>query len=622
MIEWFNRLPLGKKFATICCLFVFPIAVALYIIVSGYSQNVSTARLEQAGNAYQRPLVRLLEQIPLHRELVIKCLRGSPDARGQLAETRGRIDQAFEALHDADRRFGSTLQFTTEGLAMRKREHYRFATIRGEWEALKGRLDTLDVDQADQRHAHLVADVRVMITHAGDTSGLILDPDLDSYYLMDATLVGLPQTQERLASIKSTGEDVLGRPTMTDSERVQLVVSSALLQENDLDRIMADVQTSLTEDQNFYGVSETLQQNLPPAAKEYAESTAALLALMKKLSDPGASSASADEFSAAAAKARDASFKLWDVAVRELNRLLDKRIEYYALLRWRAVVATLLTLLLSSLAAYFVTRNITAVLHSVMHGVGQEAVGIASAASQISTSSRSLAQGASEQAASLERVSASSEEIHAMARRSTRHSSSIAELVSGTGQKFADTNRSLAEMIVAMGEIERSSGKISKIIQVIDGISFQTNILALNAAVEAARAGESGMGFAVVADEVRNLAQRCATAAHETASLIEESIAKSKDGRARVDAVAGAIREVTEETAKIKTLVDELHLGGQEQARGIEQISQAIVQMDQVAQSTASGAEQSSSAARELSAQSETLTGFVEQLTVMVSGAR
>ena len=162
-----------------------------------------------------------------------------------------------------------------------------------------------------------------------------------------------------------------------------------------------------------------------------------------------------------------------------------------------------------------------------------------------------------------------------------------------------------------MGEINTQSGKISKIIKVIDEIAFQTNILALNAAVEAARAGEAGMGFAVVADEVRNLAQRCAQAARDTAALIEESIAKSNDGKVKVDEVADAIRAITEESAKVKTLVDEVNLGSQEQARGIEQIGKAITQMEQVTQTTAASAEESAAAAEELNAQSETLKDIV-----------
>src|SRR6202050_4338942 len=101
----------------------------------------------------------------------------------------------------------------------------------------------------------------------------------------------------------------------------------------------------------------------------------------------------------------------------------------------------------------------------------------------------------------------------------------------------------LGHMVGSMDEINASSKKISKIIRVIDEIAFQTNILALNAAVEAARAGEAGMGFAVVADEVRNLAQRCAQAARDTSGLIEESIAKSRDGKVRLDEVAAAMHQ-------------------------------------------------------------------------------
>jgi len=171
-----------------------------------------------------------------------------------------------------------------------------------------------------------------------------------------------------------------------------------------------------------------------------------------------------------------------------------------------------------------------------------------------------------------------------------------------------------------MNEINGSSQKISKIIKVIDEIAFQTNILALNAAVEAARAGEAGMGFAVVADEVRNLAQRCAQAARDTASLIEESIAKSNDGKSKVDRVAEAIRGVSAEAEQIKRLVDEVHLGSQEQARGLDQIGKAIAQMQGVGQTNAATAEESAAAAEELTAQSATLNHVGRRLQALVDG--
>ncbi|MBI4903671.1 MAG: hypothetical protein HY820_08550 [Acidobacteria bacterium] len=254
--------------------------------------------------------------------------------------------------------------------------------------------------------------------------------------------------------------------------------------------------------------------------------------------------------------------------------------------------------------------------------LGEGASQVACAATQISASAQSLAQGASEQAASIEEISASGEEINSMTRTSSDNLRLAADLVTASQQKFVQTNHALDQSVIAMGEISTQSDKISDIIKTIDEIAFQTNILALNAAVEAVRAGEAGKGFAVVADEVRNLAQRCAQAAKDTATLIEESIAKSNDGKVKVNQVAMAIRSITAESAKLKMLVDEANLGSQEQARGIEQIGNAISEMEQVTQNNAANAEQSASAAEELNVQSETLKDIVERLKAMVGGGQ
>jgi methyl-accepting chemotaxis protein len=620
MTERFSRLAMGKKIAMICCIFALPTAAALYLIVAGYSLNLNAARLERTGDAYQRPLMGLLEQVPLHLELSRKVREGNRDAGSRLTAIRNRIDEIFDRLAETDNQLGETLQFSDDGLAKRKREHFRCQTMLGEWKSLRAEGPSLTAAEEESRHVHLVADIRTMITHAGDTSGLILDPDLDSYYLMDATLLALPQALDRLSRIQADGEEMLRRPTLTADDRVRMAVSSAVLKESDLDRITADIETSLLEDRNFYGLSASLQQTLPPAAKQYADECRGLLTLMNTMVASGPGAVSPEAFAAAAARTRAAGFQFWETAVRELDKVLDKRVAHYDGLRQQAVAATLSTLLLSAIVGYVITRNITAMLGSVMDGIGRQAAGVAGAASRISSSGELLAQDASRQATSLEQVSASSEEINAMAHRSTAHSASIAKLVTGTGQKFNETNRSLAGMIVAMGQIDDSSTKIFKIIKLIDEIAFQTNILALNAAVEAARAGDAGMGFAVVANEVRNLAQRCAGAARETSALIEDSISKSKEGRARVEGVAGAIRAVTAEVLRIKTLVEELNQGGQEQAHGIDQITEAIRNMDKVAKNTALSAQQSLIDASELSGQSHALKGHVDQLTMVLSG--
>jgi len=272
-------------------------------------------------------------------------------------------------------------------------------------------------------------------------------------------------------------------------------------------------------------------------------------------------------------------------------------------------------------ASVLVVRNISRTLTGTITELAAGATQVASAANHISSSSQSLAQGSSQQAASLEETAASSEEISAMAQRNSEHLSRVAQLVTQSQDRFLEANKSLDHMVVAMDDIKAQSDRIAKIIKVIDEIAFQTNILALNAAVEAARAGEAGMGFAVVADEVRSLAHRSAQAAKDTATLIEESIAKSHGGKAKVDEVAAAIRLITEESAQVKNLVDDVSLGSQEQTRGIGQVAKAVSEMQSVTHGTAAGAEESASAAEELTAQAGTLNHIVEKLTAMVGRA-
>ncbi|SPE33143.1 putative sensory transducer protein [Candidatus Sulfopaludibacter sp. SbA3] len=287
---------------------------------------------------------------------------------------------------------------------------------------------------------------------------------------------------------------------------------------------------------------------------------------------------------------------------------------------WAVSITLLLAFAGIGTGSGFAIRSMSGTLRRTACELRETAEQVASAAGQVAVASQSLAQGSSQQAASLEETSASSAEIDSMATRSTESSRSAAGLVTQSQRTFAQTAEALAQMVASMEDISAQSGKISKIIKVIDEISFQTNILALNAAVEAARAGEAGMGFAVVADEVRNLSQRCAQAARDTTSLIEESIAKSTGGKAKVDQVAAAIRMLAEESAKVKMLVDEVNQGSQEQSRGIGEVSKAIAQMQQVTQGTAASAEESAAAAEELSAQSQMLRGTVRQLAAMVDG--
>jgi PAS domain S-box-containing protein len=359
MKQWFQSLKIAQKLALISIFFVLPDSVMLYLFITAINDNIQFARMEAKGNQYQRPLEELLELIPQHRQLAHQVLDGNSASGEAMARKAAQIDNAFHKLEEVDAEIGVELQFTDEGLAKRHREHYRAQTVNAEWQELKTHLAHLDQAASAEKHLHLVADVRAMITHAGDTSNLILDPDLDSYYLMDATLLALPQTQDRLAAVMATGEAVLKQPSMTPQDRQQFAIFATMLQEEDLDRIASSVQTSLREDSNFYGVSPSLQTRVPPALQEYTEAAEAFIRLTKRFVYLDKVDVTAEEYLAAGNKAITASFNLWRTADEEVDTLLQKRIESYQSRRARSLLVAASALLAAIGFVTFITRSIS-----------------------------------------------------------------------------------------------------------------------------------------------------------------------------------------------------------------------------------------------------------------------
>jgi methyl-accepting chemotaxis protein len=236
-------------------------------------------------------------------------------------------------------------------------------------------------------------------------------------------------------------------------------------------------------------------------------------------------------------------------------------------------------------------------------------------------SSQSLAEGASQQAASLEETSASLEELSSMTKRNSE-SAAEADSLGHESETVVDrASHAIQELIESMKGIDQSSEQTAGIVKTIDEIAFQTNLLALNAAVEAARAGEAGAGFAVVADEVRNLAMRAAEAAKNTSGLIEETISKTKNGAKLADQAQQAFEEVSHTSSTMGRLIKDIAAASREQAQGIEQINLALTDMDKATQRNAASAEETAASAQELNSQAVEMKGFVDGLVVL-TGAR
>ena len=228
---------------------------------------------------------------------------------------------------------------------------------------------------------------------------------------------------------------------------------------------------------------------------------------------------------------------------------------------------------------------------------------IAGGAQQVAESGAGLANGASQQASALEQIAAAMHQLTTQTSLNAEHASQARSVANESCAIANEGNRRMAELMTAMEKINRSGQNISKIIKVIDEIAFQTNLLALNAAVEAARAGIHGKGFAVVAEEVRNLAARSATAARETATLIEESVQNASSGMQIAERTAAGLSGVVGGIGKVSELVGEIAAASREQDQGIGQINQGLQHIGEVTQLNTATAEESAAASQELSAQ-------------------
>jgi methyl-accepting chemotaxis protein len=246
-------------------------------------------------------------------------------------------------------------------------------------------------------------------------------------------------------------------------------------------------------------------------------------------------------------------------------------------------------------------------IREVMSTVRESVESVSTASKEIASGNIDLSSRTEQQAASLEETAASMDELTGTVRQNAenaRQATGLAHTASGIAERG---NQVVSEVVGTMGEMNKSSSKISDIIGIIDGIAFQTNILALNAAVEAARAGEQGRGFAVVAGEVRSLAQRSSVAAKEIKELISASVEQVGAGTRLVDQAGATMQEISTAISRVTALVGEISTASDEQSKGIDQIGQAVTQMDHVTQQNAALVEQAAAAAQSLDDQAARL---------------
>ncbi|MEW6262274.1 MAG: methyl-accepting chemotaxis protein [Thermodesulfobacteriota bacterium] len=644
---------ISHKIVLILIVIAAPLAgLALYFLMTGLNDNISFATRETWGIQYQRPLEKLLQSLSEHQWLALRRLKGGESDAAALNAKAGEVDQAFDQLMDVQQKVGAALQFTEAGLTQRGRQQARPDLVKAKWQALKTSPGNAKAADLDQRYTELIQAVRTMIAHAGDTSNLILDPDLDTYYLMDVTLLALPQTQDRLSEITASVTQALLSGKLTLEQRIQLAVYAALLKQADLDRVLGSVETALNEDKNFYGPSPSLSSRLPGAVQPYKDKTQAIISALDKMARAETTEIKATDFEGLGFSARDESYKLWDVAASELDTLLNIRISSYRNRMFWALVAATAILVVAGLVAGLIIRGIArpirqtlAMLEDIARGEGDltrhlavssrdelgqmsdrfnmfidkirevilklaENVGaLTESAGRLSKISAQMATTAKSAFSQVDHLKTSSQGVQVNMESATRAAGQLNETVAtiatateqmtasvgeiaqnaGLSAKTAlDATKIAQDTGEALDQFHTSAQDIGRVVEVIVEIAEQTKLLALNASIEAARAGEAGKGFAVVAGEVKDLAGQTAESTEDIRGKIQSIQSNSATVVAAINRIVTVMEKVNELSQSIAAAVEEQSAATGEIAQNVAQAATMSAEVSNLSNQTAS----------------------------------
>lgn len=439
--------------------------------------------------------------------------------------------------------------------------------VEGNWINLKKDLTMFKSSQIDD----LISRTSSSIDNITNQSNLILDPDLDTYYLMDSYCLRFANIIGKIYDLKENGLNKIQKKSFS---QLDLIKTSVLLDEQN-EILKGNIGI-------IYGFNPSTKNVLDEAYNDSYKANKEFLDIVSKLIN--GSKISYSLYASKANKAISANKKADLIYANELYKLAGIRINKYISQEPLYVLITITALLILGYLAIGFYLSLVESITTVSEKLSEIADEINDTTAKLSVESEKLAADNEEQSASIQETAATLEEMTSMVMQNTSNTRTATSLASQAKTASKEGSEDMTDLIESMNEIKNSSDQISKIIKVIDEIAFQTNILALNAAVEAARAGDAGKGFAVVAEEVRNLAQRSAQAASDTSQIIESNIKLSKQGVLITNKTNDVLQGINEQVQKVNEIIHEVAVATEEQNTGISQINTAVAQMTTVTQ--------------------------------------
>jgi len=638
-----NKLTYPKKMLMISAVFLLPIIILILLALNHLGLGISVAEKEARGLEYIKTVRQLYQHIPQHRGITNAYLNGASDFENKITEKRQAIIADIAAIDAIDQRLGDEFE-----------AHERWSEIKQAWQQLSSQDNSVPAKRVFDQHTQLIVQTYQLFEHISNKSGLVLDPALNTSFIMDAIVYRLPNITEKLGQSRGLGAGIAASGTSTIDQRIKLGTLLADIESN-VHIIDYGMQIALAENPSLDHELTPLLNAAKSATTDFVDKITKELLLTEYIN-----SESSDIFAVGTA-AIEANYQVYDSLVPVLDTLFQARIASYAKERTIILMIVLATILVAIyLFMGFYKSVIMAIaklseatqqvsngdltmrvdcgtedelkdietslnsmvqhLNKTVKSLGSNASLLASASEELSATTNQARSGAREQQSQTDQVAIAMNEMTSTVREIARNAELVAAesqtadreaqeggvIITSTIGSITNLSDDVGEAAKVILELEKNSNDIGTVLDVIKSIAEQTNLLALNAAIEAARAGEHGRGFAVVADEVRPLASRTQQSTEQiqkmvsslqshTHKAVQAIDSDAKSAMKMAETTGGAtlsIAKIIESVTKISDLSFQVASASEEQSSVSEEINRNIVRIADLSVASLSGSDQ------------------------------